>query len=425
MLTREFDWLRGSDKLDKRLRREVLQTYSELRGIPCLLQKGWLWITSKKKKYPVIIKYQKNRVGIQELADTIRQLGCNAGKDMSELDMLTATVNIDALKKLIDTPQVEKISYDGHVQALLDVASSTVKADYFWEQQFTGKGVKVAVIDTGISPHEDLTKPKNRIIGFVDLVNNRSNPYDDNGHGTHVAGCIAGNGQLSKGKYRAPAYNAELIGIKVLNKMGSGSMSKVIEGINWCITNRQQVQVICLSLGSPAENTAADDPVCLAVGRAWEKGIVVCAAAGNDGPKERTVSSPGIEPKIITVGATDDKRTVQRRDDSIAAFSSRGPTIDGGVKPDVVAPGTNIVSLRVPNSYVEKQMQQRSTGDQWYTAMSGTSMATPIVVGIVAQMLEKNPDLNPDEVKKIIMSNAEDMGVSKWHQGAGSVQTVR
>ncbi|MDW7674755.1 MAG: S8 family serine peptidase, partial [Bacillota bacterium] len=147
----------------------------------------------------------------------------------------------------------------------------------------------------------------------------------------------------------------------------------------------------------------------------------VCAAAGNEGPQQRTIGSPGIEPSIITVGATDDKGTVNPGDDTIAHFSSRGPTIDQLVKPDLVAPGTDIISLRSPNAYVDKKVMRQNRVDQWYFNMSGTSMATPIVVGLVAQILQANPSYSPNQVKQALLGMAQDMGLDKNHQGQGYV----
>lgn len=163
-----------------------------------------------------------------------------------------------------------------------------------------------------------------RITAFKDFVKNKATPYDDNGHGTHCAGDVAGNGLLSDGKYRGPAPDANLVGIKVLNKMGSGSLSTVIAGIKWCIQNKSQYQinVLSLSLGSTAEQSAADDPGVKAVEAAWDNGMVVCVAAGNAGPSEQTIGSPGISSKVITVGAVDDHNTVDRSEDVVADFQA-------------------------------------------------------------------------------------------------------
>jgi serine protease AprX len=227
--------------------------------------------------------------------------------------------------------------------------------------------------------------------------------YDDNGHGTHVAGCIASDGPV----YRGVAPGANIIGVKVLNKLGSGVLSTVIEGVQWCIDNKDKlaIKVINMSLGSAARENYKEDPVCHAVEKAWKSGIVVCVAAGNEGPDPRTISSPGIHPDIITVGAADDKNSENFSDYEVAEFSSRGPTIDGLSKPDVVCPGTDIISLRSPGSLIDKQNKSARVGSE-YIALSGTSMATPICAGIAALVLESDAALSPDDVKTILKQTA-------------------
>lgn len=265
---------------------------------------------------------------------------------------------------------------------------------------YTGDGVNVAVLDTGVHQHPDLD---GRIVEFVDLVNQNNDAYDDNGHGTHCAGDVAGNGAMSEGQYQGPATKANIIGIKVLDKMGSGSLSTVMEGVQWCIDHKDRLNigVISMSLGTPASRsypTEDDDPMVQIVEAAWDAGIVVCVAAGNEGPDQQSIASPGISNKVITVGAMDDRGTIERQDDRIAEFSSRGPTIYNEVKPDVVAPGVDIISLRSPNSYIDRLQKSARVGEYYFT-MSGTSMATPICAGVVALILEQNPSLSPDEVK--------------------------
>ncbi len=302
---------------------------------------------------------------------------------------------------------------DGDMHAYLDVASPAVGATTINHKGFTGKGVTVAVIDTGIAPHKDLSDLKtgqSRIIGFKDFVNGKTEPYDDNGHGTHCAGDVAANGASSSGKNVGPAPDASLVGVKVLSGSGSGSFSNIIQGIQWVVENKDKfnppIRVVSMSLGGTATRPSDDDPVCQAVEAAKNKGLVVLIAAGNSGPTPKTIGSPGIEPSIITIGSFNDMGTVDRKDDKMSRYSSIGPTIDGIVKPDLVSPGQNITSLKPGGGY---------------TTMSGTSMATPVAAGLVADMLEANPSLTPDEVKEILMSTAEDRGLDPNMQGAGYI----
>ncbi|MGE5605967.1 MAG: S8 family peptidase [Bacteroidota bacterium] len=305
-------------------------------------------------------------------------------------------------------PYIKKIWHDTQVQALMDIAAPTVGGYTAQESGFTGKDMVAAVIDTGIYPHTDLIYPENRIIGWYDLVNERDNPYDDNGHGTHIAGIIAGNGAISRGRFRGMAPEAKLVGVKALDRNGSGNTSDVIAAIEWCIKNREQYKInaINLSLGSIAQDSCRNDPLCRAATAAWKNGIVVCVAAGNDGPEAGTINTPGINSFVITVGNLDDNATIEWDDDQLNPSSSRGPTIDNINKPDLLAPGTTINSLRVPRGY---------------RAFSGTSMATGVVTGAVLQILQKNPDLAPDEVKRLLVNHTRFLDLDTNQQGAGVI----
>lgn len=343
---------------------------------------------------------------------------CRLKNKYSTISSVAADLTASAIEDLLHNCQhVKKIYYDREVHALLDVASPALHASHLKRSGWTGEGVTIAVVDTGVHPHEDLS---GRITGFKDFVNGQTAPYDDNGHGTHCAGDAAGDGTLSEGKYQAPASKANIVGVKVLNKIGSGSLSTVIAGVEWCIQNqsRLNIDVISMSLGSEAQQSAEDDPVVKIVEEAWDAGITVCVAAGNSGPDQRTIASPGISPKVITVGAADDHNTPERTDDTAADFSSRGPTIDGLMKPDLLTPGVNIISLRSPGSFLDKTTPGNRV-DTDYFSLSGTSMATPLCAGVVAQLLQKEPDLTPDQVKRRLTLASEDIGLPPYVQGHG------
>ena len=324
--------------------------------------------------------------------------------------------------KLQDTARsdiVEYISDDVKMTSLLNVAAQEVGARIVNDTGYTGRDVGIAVLDTGIYPHQDFTRPRNRITAFRDFVNNRQNPYDDNGHGTFVAGVAAGNGYASGGKYKGVAPEANLIGVKVMDENGSGNSSDIIAGMQWVADHQREynIRVMSLSLGAKPSETRFD-PLAAAVEAVWERGVTVIAAAGNSGPKQNTISTPGISPMIITVGAVDDKRTPNYSDDVIAGFSSRGPAKGKQVKPDVVAPGVDINSANTDPDY--NGGLRTTTMKEPYTQMSGTSVATPIVSGAVALMLSKDPKLTPHGIKESMMENAYNMnGVNKYAQGSG------
>ncbi|TCL69992.1 serine protease AprX [Hydrogenispora ethanolica] len=306
---------------------------------------------------------------------------------------------------------VHKIWRNLQAYALLDVAVPTVGASKVQQMGYTGNGVVVAVIDTGIAPHPDLVADENRILAWNDLVGEKSEPYDDNGHGTHVAGIIAGNGHSSKGRYVGMAPEARLVGVKVLDGEGSGALSNVVAGIEWCLKNKRQlnVKVINLSLGTTAQESYRTDPLCRAVAAAWRSGVVVCAAAGNTGPDPRSINSPGISPAVITVGNIDDRNTLDPKDDRLNQTSSGGPTIDDLPKPDLVAPGTEITSL---------------SNRGGYRALTGTSMAAPMVAGAVAQILQKYPQWSPERIKQVLRKNARNKGLGPNLQGAGELNVA-
>jgi serine protease AprX len=329
-------------------------------------------------------------------------------------------------------PHVRHLSHDQPIGACSDYTAQTVGADVAWNTNgLTGNGVVVAVVDSGIAPHPDLDGAS-RIVGWVDLVNGQTTPYDDFGHGTHVAGIIGGNGGVSIGYGFNPslkkiAPHVQFVGVKVLDHNGQGSVSNVIAGINWCIANKSayHIQVINLSLGTGVSESYTSDPLCQACEQAWQAGILVVVAAGNNGravPSDPnsaavygTINSPGNDPYVLTVGAMNTMGTAARADDKIASYSSRGPTIgDLIAKPDLVAPGNQIDSLSAPNATLYNSYPANiadpnygaPAGSNSYFRLSGTSMATPVVAGAAALLLEADPTLTPDTIKARLMTTA-------------------
>lgn len=402
MIFQEVNWIRTNrNKFCPSLRKEALEWYRPYQFVPCFLQKYFKGVRQHFRKIPVIVQLEPSMEVNSCISSLTKTSGCKVNLELHSINAFSTKINASTLEKLVTDNMVKKVWYDGTIKAVLDKAAPVVNAPNAWKNnKTTGKGIGVAVIDTGVYLHPDLS---GRITGFKDFVGNKTVPYDDNGHGTHVAGDIGSNGPI----YKGTAPEADIIGVKVLNKLGSGSLSTVIAGIQWCVDNKESlnIKVINMSLGSTPVQTHKDDPVCLAVKAAWDSGIVVCVAAGNEGPEPGTVASPGIELSIITVGAIDDKNSLNFSDYGIANFSSRGPTIDGLIKPDVVCPGTNIISLRSPNSTIDKQNKNARVGTDYFS-LSGTSMATPICAGIVALILEADNTLKPNEVKEKLKNTA-------------------
>jgi serine protease AprX len=362
---------------------------------------------SEDRKIEVILEFDEYQVYRRSrIRRAIRRLGGRVLRELPLINALAVELPASGLREFVPKYQPRMVWSDQKVKSCLNVAVPSIHADLAHKAGLTGQRVTVAVIDTGIDPHPDLTTPKNRIIGWKDMVNDKHRPYDDNGHGTHVAGIIAGNGGQSGGKYQGVAPDAKLVGVKVLDDEGSGNISQVVAAVDWVIRNKRRynIRVLNLSLGAHAEKGYQEDPISRIAEEAWKRGIVVCAAAGNEGPKYETINTPGINPSIITVGNINDRDTIPRPDDKLADTSSRGPTIDELLKPDILAPGTNIVSLKPGGGYI---------------SYSGTSMATPMVSGASAILLQQNPRLTPLEVKEILLSGAEDRGYSLDEQGKG------
>lgn len=362
-------------------------------------------MSQSREEVPVIVQFNDNASNLKK---NINSLSTKIKSDLPLIDGFAGYMTTEAIYRIVSSPEVDYISFDSKVYTLLDIATPTIDAYFPHDKGYEGEGITIAVIDTGVAPHDDITKPNNRLVGFRDFVNNKGAPYDDNGHGTHVAGIIVGNGFSSKGRYMGVAPKANVLGIKALDESGGGSTSDIIAAISYIVETKDKynTKIINLSLGTPANNSCDKDPLCKAVDMAVKAGLIVITAAGNSGPKEGTILSPGISKNVITVGAVDDKRTIDPSDDTIAPFSSRGPTIEGLIKPDIVAPGVNIKSLS--NTKLDD-----------YSSLSGTSMATPLVSGSVALLLNKYGNLSPQEVKDKIMSSCIDLKEAKKNQGAG------
>lgn len=305
---------------------------------------------------------------------------------------------IDALS---DRDDVELIWHDLPVKLFLDQSVPLIGAPLVWAQGFTGKGIKVAIVDTGIDPnHPDLT---GRVLALKNFVNSSGTGLDDHGHGTHVAGIVGGTGAASGGRYKGVAPEVAFIAAKVLDQNGFGSDSSVIAGMEWAI--QQGAQAINLSLGNDG-SCDGTDALSVACDAAVTSGIVVCVAAGNAGPGASTVGSPGCAKLVITVGAMD-------KTDAIANFSSRGPTADGRIKPDICYPGVSITSCRAAGTAIG------GVRNNFYTVLSGTSMATPHAVGAAALLLQKFPAFTPAQIKDATTSTAVNLGLDPNTQGAG------
>ena len=398
----------------------------------------------------------KSRVIIElnpgyDIGDVIERLGGTRGRKLNIIAGEVIELPNTVLRKLADHKAIKAMHHDRKTGGEMNRAAVVSGARAVQETYgLDGAGIGIAVVDSGITGlHQDLTyvganaavKRVNgqRVVKFVDFVNGRTAAYDDNGHGSHVAGIIAGNGLLTLGARAGVAPAAHLVGLKVLDERGGGYISDVIAALDWIVVNRTayNIRVVNVSVGAAVTESYMTDPLTLAAKRVVDQGVVVVTAAGNLGKNPVTgktmygaITAPGNAPWVLTVGAYSHEGSVNRNDDKMAGYSSRGPTaVDFGAKPDVVAPGTGIVSLAVPGSlmYTTKSSFLLKGSllslTKPYLSLTGTSMASPVVAGSVALMLQANPNLTPNLVKAIIQYTAQDYRHDSLTQGAGFLNT--
>jgi len=442
----------------------------------------------------------------------VRSLGGDITRRLPIIGSVAVRVPSRNLKAVAALPFVTHLSLDGMVQksdeftvGSSEAAQAAAADSAGHSYQLTGQGVTVAVIDSGMAPSQDLSRPQytkdhgfnlltptSRILASVNFVSDvppdqlgtvgvtlgilsggdgknpvlglpldgdwkKSNLYDPCGHGTHIAGIIAGNGAKSSGNHYFRTFygiapQSNLVNVRVLDQSGTTSVSTVITGLQWVVNNRKSynIRVINLSLGHPVTESYATDPLCQAVEAAWKAGIVVVCAAGNEGrgsaandPAQGnegwgvnygSIQSPANDPCIITVGATKDMDGV-RADDRIATYSSRGPSrADLVLKPDVIAPGNKVISLDAKNSMLDLYAGRTNDIPQSaymkghadpnhvskdYFRLSGTSMASPVVAGAAALLLQADPTLTPDTIKARLMLSAD-----KWTDPSGNADPL-
>ncbi|MCW2776758.1 MAG: Serine protease AprX [Frankiales bacterium] len=379
----------------------------------------------------------QQRVVVQstgDRADAVRAVRAAGGRvthDLPIVDGVSATVPAAARHRVATAPGVLAVTDDLAVgtAGAADQGGRTVPAavlsetgaDVLQRYGVDGRGSTVALVDTGISPVADLrgrvlpvADPDDASAPDVACVNFSGEPTCDDGygHGTFVAGLIAGDGAASGGTYRGTAPGADLVSVKIADRTGASDVTKVLAAIQWVVSFRERygIDVLNLSLGTDSDTDPSVDPLNRAVQRATAAGIVVVVAAGNAGTGPGgtgTVFKPGDDPSVLTVGAVDDLQTATTGDDRVPAFTSRGPTAQGLAKPDLAAPGAHLVSLRVPGSYVEEQAKGAGVVDASYRRGSGSSFATGVVSGLVAAVHQVHPDWTPARVKAALAATAD------------------
>ena len=383
--------------------------------------------------------------GAGKAADEVRKANGRPTHALGIVGGASATVSGAALLKLANDKDVAAIvedrSFGVSFDPVLGAATAStagiveVGAPTVWSQYgLTGAGVTVAVVDSGVAAHPDLGS---RLVAAIDFTSPAPvvSPVplgDPGGHGTHVAGLIAGDGSASRGSYTGVAPGANVVDVRVIRADGTTDLSTVLRGLQWVLQNRHAygIRVVNMSFGAVARTSYTQDVLATAAEVLTFAGIVVVVAAGNAGPASGTIATPAIDPYVVSIGALDDAGTVTTADDSLAAFSSRGPTIDGIAKPDVVAPGRKMVSLRAPGStldlrYPERRIATDPLLDPSYFMLSGTSMAAPVVAGVAALLLQRDPTLTPGQIKYRLVASALRLPFGVTNEtGAGMVNVA-
>jgi serine protease AprX len=380
--------------------------------------------------------------GTHSVESSVRQMGGRITHHLPLIGGFSARVPAGDIDRIAHLPGATSITLDrptrvqslpesapGSTNGIPSVYKKATHGDALATAGARGQGVTVALIDTGVTSMPDIAGAIQPVSG--DPLNLTSRPCvnftdeptcdDSYGHGTFMAGLIAGNGVASGGKYVGMAPSAKILSVKIAGASGASDVSTIIAALQWVVQWRStyNIRVLNLSLGTDSTQSYSVDPLDYAVEKAWESGIVVNVAASNRGPSAETISDPANDPFVITVGAVDDKGTSGLGDDVLPNFSGRGPTAtDHLSKPDVAAPGAHLVSLAAPGATITTQFPSTMTSP--YRRGSGTSMANAVVSGLVAQMLSAQPTLTPDRVKYELMSTARHDGASSDPLAVGS-----
>jgi serine protease AprX len=393
-----------------------------------------------------VIVQARPGVTASTLAQAVERAGGSAGRELRLINARVATIRAAAAERLASDPAVRAVSLNASVaktgvvddddddddDKLATAYNQSIRADRAWAAGFTGRGVTVAVIDTGIQgdlPDFRVSRADGRSRVSVSAVANpeAQNAGDGFGHGTHVAGLIAGNGEARDagdplaGRYVGVAPDANLISVKADDGQGGATVVDIIDSLQWVVDFKDtyDIRVVNLSLRSTVAESYKTDPLAAAAEAAWFAGIVVVAAAGNEGDVTDAVSyAPANDPYVITVGAVDDKGTKNVRDDSLATWSSRGTTQDGFAKPEILAPGARLVST-IPAGSEYTKLCPTCVVDGEYFRVGGTSMAAAVASGAIATLLQARPDWTPDQVKGVLM--ARDRNLDQAADSAGEV----
>jgi len=379
----------------------------------------------------------------------VSAFGGTVGHQLDILGGFTAKVPTDRLDALRAVPGVAEVSQDAGLAlqstdvesqaaqagSLYTLANQVTGASAMWDAGYTGKGVDVAVIDSGVVPVDGFKTP-GKVVNGPDLTlenNSSAKNLDTYGHGTAMAGIIAGRDSAATGSYSGDASNfvgmapdSRIVSVKIADAKGQTDVSQAIAAIDWVVKNRNangmNIRVLNMSFGTDGVQDYLLDPLAYAAEQAWHKGIVVVVAVGNEGFGTSKVNNPAYDPYLIAVGSDNANGTATTADDAISSFSNDG---DGTRNPDLVAPGEKVVSLRAAGSYLDTTYPAARIGDRLFRG-SGTSQAAAVVSGAAALLISQRPELTPDQVKALLTGSAAPVpGATAAQQGAGLLDLAK
>lgn len=371
---------------------------------------------NSKRKIPMVVCYRSNSKFVK---NKILHLNGNVKHEYLNLPAFSCELSPIAGEKLSELPEITYVAFDHKASLCLRKAGEEMNLSYSSHLKLTGKNIGVGVIDTGVYLHPDLVYKNNSIKFFYDCVKNVNSPYDDNGHGTFICGCISSSGKSSGGQYRGVAPDADLYMIKAFDATGKGYMSDIIRGIDTLVTlsETENIRVLCLPFEFAEVEDSKLKPLIDIIKTAIKKGLTIITPTGNNGPKPYTIYCPGNIPEVITVGGTEPMES-SIKSLKTSSYSGRGPTIANTQKPDLCAPSFSIISLCSNINYLPG-ITKFSPPPNLYTSYSGTSISCALIAGFTALLLEKNNTLSPTDIKSLLTLLTTSYGESKYSQGNG------
>lgn len=376
----------------------------------------------KVKTIPVIITFKRPFEAHTE--SRLKRIGLKIKYHLPFINAVTGKINISNFDSISSVVEIEKIYFDG--AASLMGSASQVESDKgnsgAASFHLSGKGITAAFIDSGVYPHPDLVKPRNRIVDFKDYINELDAPYDDNGHGTACIG--AAFGASTDGRFRTTAYDCNIICAKAFNSLGYGFFSDILASMQWIcsLKEKHNIRVLVLPFGAfgiykgfDIMSTASDS--------LWKNGFFVCTCSGNLGPYEASITSPGSCPSSFSTGAC----TTLEASPKVARFSGCGPVKGKIDKPDAVMPGYKITTLNADTNYIpgKKSLSQAALSGQHYTEISGTSVAASLTAAAAVLLCQKKPNLSPEDMKGILKRFCTSINELKYAQGSGMIDTKK